>query len=366
MQSSTRSIKIVATLETPQAVDDLTPLDRLLPVSADGCSSENLQLSNSMRNPTPFDTSFLSALRNAADGLPLELSSDRQKLQTNSSKTTIRIIDGIPRFVADKHLESFGHQWTKFEVAHDDEDRATFTAKTGMVLDQLNGLRVLDAGCGGGRYSKICGEAGADVIGADHTRAVDKAQQLCSHLPRVHFVQADLKALPLEPASFDFVFSIGVMHHDADTRAVFDSVAKMVKPGGRYSVWLYRRNQWWQELINHGLRALTCRLPASLLMPLCHVGAILGGIPVLNRTLNKVVNFSAHPSYENRVCDTFDWWAPRYQFHHTIEELNHWFRDAGFNRITALPPEKSGRFYSWAYENNLLIGSGVNVSGIRE
>ncbi|MCA9067135.1 MAG: class I SAM-dependent methyltransferase, partial [Planctomycetaceae bacterium] len=183
---------------------------------------------------------------------------------------------------------------------------------------------------------------------------------------RVHFVQADLKHLPLLPASFDFVFSIGVMHHDADTRKVFDAVARFVKPGGRYSVWLYRRNQWWQEALNSGLRCLTTRLPNSALKPLCHLGAVLGGTPVINRTLNKIVNFSAHPSYENRVCDTFDWWAPQYQYHHTIEELTAWFHDAGFVDLKVLPPEKSGSLYSWAYQKNLLIGSGVNVTGIRQ
>ena len=309
---------------------------------------------------------LLSVLRNPADGSALVVDAGGVGVKSQDSKARWRIIDGIPRFVSDQHLESFGHQWTTFEVAHDDEDRATFEAKTGIALNQLRGMRVLDAGCGGGRYSKICGENGAVVVGADHTRAVDKARNLCVHLLDVHFVQADLKQLPLEQASFDFVFSIGVMHHDANTRAVFDAVAKMVKPGGRYSVWLYRRNQWWQVLINTGLRALTSRLPAAVLMPFCHLGAILGSIPMVNRTLNKVVNFSAHPSYENRVCDTFDWWAPRFQYHHTVDELMGWLAEAGFSQMKELTPEKSGRFYRWAYVNNLLIGSGVNITGIRQ
>ena len=308
---------------------------------------------------------LLSALRDPERSTPLQLADDGLKLISGRGDRSWKIINGIPRFVTDEHLESFGHQWTHFEVAHDDEDRATFEAKTGILISQLAGKRILDAGCGGGRYSKVCGEAGATVFGADHTRAVDKAAQLCGHLPNVQFVQADLKHLPFEPASFDFVFSIGVMHHDAHTRSVFDAVAKMVMPGGRYSVWLYRKNQWWQEILNTGLRTITSKLPAWALMPFCHVGAVLGGIPIVNRTLNKFVNFSAHPSYENRVCDTFDWWAPQYQFHHTVDELSIWFHEAGFGDLTVLPPEKAGRFYRWSYENNLLIGSGVNVTGVK-
>ena len=308
---------------------------------------------------------LLSALRDPERGLSLQLSDDGMNLQTQDLDRWWKIVDGIPRFVTDEHLESFGHQWTHFEVAHDDEDRVTFAAKTGFRLSDLAGKVILDAGCGGGRYAKVCGAAGATVFGADHTRAVDKARQLCGQLPNVNFVQADLKHLPFEPASFDFVFSIGVMHHDADTRSVFDAVAAMVKPGGRYSVWVYRKNQWWQEILNSGLRAITTRMPSSVLMPFCHVGAVLGGLPIVNKSFNKIINFSAHPSYENRVCDTFDWWAPKYQYHHTVDELSVWFHEAGFTDLTVLPPEKSGGFYRWAYEHNLLIGSGVNVTGIK-
>ena len=77
------------------------------------------------------------------------------------------------------------------------------------------------------------------------------------------------------------------------------------------------------------------------------------------------MNFSAHPNRENRVCDTFDWFAPQYQYHHTVTELQSWFKEAGFDQLQVLPPEKTGLVYRWVYEQNLLIGSGVNLTGIR-
>lgn len=311
-----------------------------------------------------MQSEFVSQLRCPDCGAPLRTESET-KLACTQCTRRAPIIAGIPRFVEQAHLASFGLQWNRYEVAHDDEDRATFEAKTGMRLGELAGLRVLDAGCGGGRYSKIAGEAGAEVVGADHSSAVEKAAKLCSHLDRVHFVQADLKKLPLEPASFDFAFSIGVMHHDANTKAVFDAVARMVKRGGKLSVWLYRKNQWWQEGINSALRRRTVRMAPEKLERWCKVGAWLGGVPVIKQTANKVVNFSAHPNWENRVCDTFDWYAPEYQYHHTVGELSDWFRAAGYDDLVVLPPEKSGTLYRWVYEHNLLIGSGVNVRGTR-
>ncbi|MCA9069559.1 MAG: class I SAM-dependent methyltransferase [Planctomycetaceae bacterium] len=275
------------------------------------------------------------------------------------------ILGGIPRFVQQQHLASFGFQWNRYDVAHLEEDQATFEAKTGFRLSELSGLKILDAGCGGGRYSKIVGEAGGSVLGADQSQAVDKASSLCRDLENVRFIQSDLKNLPLPEASFDFALSIGVMHHDKDTRAVFDSVARMVKPGGRLAVWLYRRNQWWQEGINRFLRHLTTKMSSRNLERLAKTGAFLGGIPIVNRTLNKIVNFSSHPNYENRVCDTYDWYAPQYQHHHTVEELCEWFTEAGYEKLIVLPPEKIGRLYRWSYRHNLLIGSGVNVQGTR-
>ncbi len=97
----------------------------------------------------------------------------------------------------------------------------------------------------------------------------------------------------------------------------------------------------------------------------CKLGAALGSVPVINRTLNKIVNFSSHPSWENRVCDTFDWYAPAYQHHHTVSELCDWFQAAGFDRLRVLPPEKKGVVYQWAYAHDLIIGSGVNVVGLK-
>jgi SAM-dependent methyltransferase len=290
------------------------------------------------------------------------LSVEDNDVRCSTCSTGFPIEDGIVRFVQQAHLASFGLQWNRYEVAHDDEDRATFQAKTGFKIDELKGLRVLDAGCGGGRYCKVAAEAGAFVTGADHSSAVVKAATLCEGLD-VRLVQADLKQLPFPEESFDLAFSIGVMHHDKNTRTVFDAVSKMVKPGGRMAVWLYRKNIWPQEVVNNFLRQRTTRWKPERLEPWCRFGAFLGGIPLVKQTLSKVANFSTHPVRENRICDTFDWYAPEFQYHHTTAELESWFTEAGFDGLQVLPPERTGAFYLWAWRNNLIIGSGVNVVG---
>lgn len=275
------------------------------------------------------------------------------------------VVRGVPRLAGSAYVESFGRQWNRYDVARPEEDAAVFRAKTGVDPSDLAGQVVLDAGCGGGRYARLLGEHGARVLGVDLSSSVEKAAALCSDLPKVRIVQADLLDLPIRDRSLDFAFSIGVMHHGPDPRRAFAQVASKVRPGGRLAVWLYRRNTAPQEWLNSALRAVSTRLPARVLEAGSVGLGVLGGIPVLNRTLNKLVNFSNHPDWTLRVCDNFDWYAPRYQSHHSPQELRRWFEEEGFTDLVELSPLKQGRLYDWTYRHNLLIGSGVNFLGKR-
>lgn len=275
------------------------------------------------------------------------------------------IVGGVPRLAGEGYSASFGRQWNRYDVQRIEEDESIFQTKTGMRLGDLGGLRILDAGCGGGRYSALAGNHGGRVVGVDLSSAVDKAAALCRELPNVLILQGDLLNVPAAEASFDLVFSIGVLHHTPDARRAFAQIARRVRPGGRLSVWLYRKNTPPQEWLNSAVRAVTTRTPARVLEPLCAGLGALGSVPAANRLLNKVVNFSNHPDWTLRVCDNFDWYAPKYQSHHTIDELKSWFAEEGFGEIAELPPAKSGRLYDWAYQRDLIIGSGVNATGIR-
>lgn len=296
----------------------------------------------------------------------------RSPLQTDADALVCRgcagrfpILDGVPRLAGESYVESFGRQWNRYDVARTEEDDETFLVKTGVDPKELAGRLVLDAGCGGGRYARLLGDLGAKVLGVDLSASVNKAAALCEGLPNVQIAQADLLDLPVAEGAFDLVFSIGVLHHSPDPRGAFAQITRRVKPGGRLAVWLYRRNTKAQEWLNSGLRTLTTRIPPRVLEPLCAGLGVLGSVPVLNRTLNKLVNFSAHPDWTLRVCDNFDWWAPKYQSHHTVAELASWFAEEGFEDMIELKPAKSGGLYRWTYERNLIIGSGVNVAGVK-
>jgi SAM-dependent methyltransferase len=78
----------------------------------------------------------------------------------------------------------------------------------------------------------------AEVWGVDKSVAVDVAQANVGHLDNCRVVQADLFELPFNDR-FDFIYSIGVIHHTPDPAAALAKLATHLRPGGELCVWVY-------------------------------------------------------------------------------------------------------------------------------
>ena len=285
---------------------------------------------------------------------------------------TYPIVNSIPRFVkpaASRTAESFGMQWTTFDVARDTEDVAVFRAKTGLSPDEISGKRVLDAGCGGGRYARIAARYGAEVYAVDLSQAVERAAELLREFPNAHVIQADLGKLPFPNGFFDAVYSIGVLHHTPNTRAAMRAVLRHLAPGGTLSIWLYKKWRPALERVNRIERALTTRLPLPRMMQLARALEPLGAAKLrlqrspsaIVRKLGVVLNaltigVSMHPVQQQRICDTFDWYTPEYQWHHTDGEVRTWFEEDAFVEIANLS-DNPGYFFHPGQ------GQGVNFKG---
>lgn len=256
---------------------------------------------------------------------------------------------GAPAQLQERTRKSFGYEWTRYDVQRSEEDNAYFRSKTGMEPSALAGKIVLDAGCGGGRYSRVAGEAGATVIGVDLSLAVDKAASLTSHLPNVHIVQADIFELPFPESSFDFIFSIGVLHHTPNTKRALDHVVPLMKETGEIAIWLYPRWSAPVEAYNTLLRAVTTRMSLDSLhnmaVTLEPVGRLKCELLASQRRSQRLIGnllrgiflgVSYHPDREIRICDTFDWFSPPYQWHHTDAEVEGWLRNFGLVEIKNL------------------------------
>ncbi|QOV90246.1 class I SAM-dependent methyltransferase [Humisphaera borealis] len=111
------------------------------------------------------------------------------------------------------------------------------------MLQQLApppGGMVLDAGCGTGVHSVRAARAGFRVQGVDVSRvALSIALQNAREegvAERIRYSRADLTRLPFADASFDAVFSWGVVVHIPDVDLAVRELVRVLKPGSRIAL----------------------------------------------------------------------------------------------------------------------------------
>jgi 2-polyprenyl-6-hydroxyphenyl methylase/3-demethylubiquinone-9 3-methyltransferase len=120
------------------------------------------------------------------------------------------------------------HARFKAEVADDDPRDLGIIASLGM----LRGRRVLDLGCGKGRFARILAARGARVVGLDVSAAM-LADAGGQGLARV---RASARRLPFRAASFDAAIAVEVFEH-LEPRALDDvcgETRRILRPGGLF------------------------------------------------------------------------------------------------------------------------------------
>lgn len=269
-------------------------------------------------------------------------------------------VKGVVRFVDEQqYAGSFGFQWqaharTQLDTDESKRSELAFRKRTGFRPEDLAGKLVLDVGCGMGRFADVAIRWGAHVVGVDLSLAAEVAAQNLAGREATIF-QADVFQLPFAPESFDFIYSIGVLHHTPDCERAFKMLPGLLKPGGRIAIWLYSRYNAWYRMSDF-YRKATRRMPPRLLHSLCYgvvplygIHQVLRQIPLVGRpasgALAYMVPMAFHPDRKWRILDTFDWYSPWYQSKHTYEEVFRWFESCGLEdlKVVEQPIAVQGR-----------------------
>lgn len=106
------------------------------------------------------------------------------------------------------------------------------------------GQRVLDLGCGSGVFSCLLAEAGAHVTAADLTEAAVRLTRSSASAFGCPIPVARINAenTGFADASFDYVFSWGVLHHTPTPMNAYREVERILKPGGGGIIMVYHKN----------------------------------------------------------------------------------------------------------------------------
>lgn len=103
------------------------------------------------------------------------------------------------------------------------------------MMPDLKGKRVLMLGCGTGEESEILRNFGAepkDLVGIDTSeKSIEIAKET---YPDIEFMIADMRNIPFEDNSFDFIYSSLAVHYSPNIEDVYKEVYRLLKSGGEF------------------------------------------------------------------------------------------------------------------------------------
>jgi len=242
-----------------------------------------------------------------------------------------------------KTADSFSFEWTRFHELKSEKGFLEFVSP--IDRDFFNNKRVLDAGCGNGSYAYYAATYGADVIAIDFSDSVSVAQENTKNMD-VQVVRADITHPPFKEGVFDYIFSIGVLHHLPEPETGFHQLVPLLRQGALISIWVYgKEKQWAAVYFYEPLIKITHRLPHRFLYYLCYVPAIIMEITnglylLLNKNhLTKLASllpfrYYADYPFSVKLNDSFDVFATPSAQYYTEKEILEWFTRSNLTDIT--------------------------------
>ena len=276
-------------------------------------------------------------------------------IKTSEREIGIFNIDG--QNIDKKVVHEFGEEWLKFND-FSEHTINNISAEYFDIIDEKivnDKTYVLDIGCGTGRFTRYLSRRAGFIEAVDPSAAIFAADRLLGSIKNVRLTKASVETLPFDDETFDFVMSIGVLHHIPGTFRAKQDCIKKVKRGGYFYVYLYYNldNRGWLYkmffTISDLIRRVVSRLPDKLKRFMCDVLAVIIYMPLilwvrflvflgLKRTAKKMLL----AAYENKSFyvirnDALDRFGTRLEQRFSEEQVKQMMRDAGLSEIVVSP-----------------------------
>ena len=250
-------------------------------------------------------------------------------------------------------VEGFGDEWVRFDQSELPEQELMALFKSYFSVFPWHSLpenaEGFDLGCGSGRWAKLVAQRVGRLHCIDPSVALDVARKNLAQFGNCAFHSATVDAIPIEDASMDFGYSLGVLHHVPDTQAGIDACVRKLKPGAPFLVYLYyafdNRPLWFRAIwrisnvlrlavsrLPHGLRYFSSQILASLIyLPLAKFSWAVEktGVNVSNFPLSAYRNLS----FYTMRTDALDRFGTRLEQRFTLQKIKAMMEQAGLERV---------------------------------
>jgi SAM-dependent methyltransferase/uncharacterized protein YbaR (Trm112 family) len=266
-----------------------------------------------------------------------------------------------------KTNETFSDKWRRFKQYGLEPEHKAFLfgwycKKLGVPdLEALKGFyrgksRVLEVGPGSGFNTRFIAEnCPGEVFALDVSDAAYTTFENTRHLDNCCVVQADLMEAPFADESFDFIIADGVLHHTPNTRAAVEVLYRMVRPGGQFFFYVYRKMGAARVFSDDYIRQKFMPLSTEECYAACEGITELGrelsrlnatitlekpipvlGIPAGTHNVQRLLYYNFLKCFWNEAFDyetnnmvNFDWYHPHNAWQHTDDEVAGWLNDLG-------------------------------------
>ena len=255
-------------------------------------------------------------------------------------------------------VEGFGEEWSRFDnAALTAGERDTIFSQYFAIFpwaDLPAGAEGFDAGCGSGRWAAVvAGRVGRlhCVDASDAALAVARRQ--LAGASNCVFHRASVSDLPLAPASQDFGYSLGVLHHVPDPAGALGACVEVLRPGAPFLLYVYyrfdNRPPWFRAVWRASdlARRAVSRLPKRVRFATSDVVAAVVYWPLARgaRLLERVgmdvdglpLSFYRDRTFYVMRNDALDRLGTRLEHRFTQEEIRRMMEAAGLERISFSP-----------------------------
>ncbi|MEK7590062.1 MAG: class I SAM-dependent methyltransferase [Patescibacteria group bacterium] len=243
--------------------------------------------------------------------------------------------------------ERFGYEWNKYSHM-DPIYESQFRNWIGKLTpNDFKDKNVLDVGCGMGRNSYWALKYGARYLTAFDAdqRSVDATKNTLKDFDNAKVLFKNIYDITWNK-EFDFVFSIGVVHHLEHPKIALKHLVQALVDGGTLLVWVYgyEGNEWIVRYVNPIRKFITSRLPVGLV----HVLSYICSVP-----LWMFVKIFKGPSAYLKQLSSFQFWhihnivfdqlIPEVANYWRIDEVEELFKVIGLKNVDVYAPaNKSG------------------------